>query len=1402
MRNRFAILLFGVFAVPSVFAQIQIASPSTPLEGQPFSATAAELNAASAAAPADKQFPAIVLYAEGSYHIAADGTLDFRHRMIFRVDSADGVRGWSEISSNWDPWDQKPAQLHARVLQPDGHFTELDQKTITDAPINAEDSETFSSSHVRRAPLPGVTIGAIVEEVEEVEEKTPYFAAGGIYRFNFQFGVPVMREKVLVELPASAPFKDHVQNPAGMEVARSEDGGIRRVVYSASNVNPRFNSDINLNSNAPDNQMVEFSTGASWAAIASGYAALADPQTVTADALPFLPAGLPANRMERIQAIVQKLHHEVRYTGVEFGAARLTPQRPSEVINRHYGDCKDKANLLVAMLRAADIPAHLALLSVGPGMDVSPDLPGMSEFNHAIVYIPAGRTKAEPAIWIDATAEFFQVGSLPYDDHGRLALIVSPETKGLTQIPVAKPEDSVLTETRTFILAQNGPSKATEESETHGYIDANYRALYGGPETPKLRSDLEGYARNAYLARTLVSIGHGDGTDLSQPFHLKLEMDGAKRGGSSLVDAAVAIFPASTAGSLPQWFSTPPFVVGPETSEQDKRLVEIATQNRLASYIFAPFITEQRYRILVPDGYALRSLPAAKTTQLGTATLTETYSDSEPGVVTAVFRFNSGPGVLTTQQALDMRTAIVELHKRDVIEVLFDQTGAKLLAAGKIREALDADRALIASKPDDALRHTRLARALLDAGIGDAARAEAVKATELDPKSSPAFASLGWILEFDSLGVRFGKGFDRAGAIAALKRAGELDAEDNDSRFDLAILYEFNERGIRYGAGADLPAAIAAYKELAERVKGKDEARFDQYTNNLLYAMLFARQFKDIDQMLAGLPEDVSRQVVAISSIAAQQGAKAGIARADKSNGTTDARNKNLRTAATLLAELGQYPVAADLLEAGMQGDADAPTIARQIEMYRSLHKASLDPLPASDPASPVQTIVVGMMAGTLTHDQAVAALSHHAYGSPEALERAVQKNLVSSGFLRLVAEKSDFTEPVLLDLLAGNMKYSATGSKESGYVVITQSPGQEDSHYFVVQEDGAFRVVADDHDLAEVGDEVLYALGKNNVALAKAMLDWKRDQLHKEGGDDAFSGPLLTRFWTVGSSKPGADSPAAMRLAAISLLAGTMEAKVYLDEVTKDREQAAVEKSTVAQAQRVEDLDLLIATLAIGAELPGPGLEATKRLLEQEPDSITAVRYAGQAYAYQNDTKDWLALLSTKLTTKPKDKDLLMEQAHAYETAHDFTNARVASQKVLDSGKADSNSYNNYAWLGLFDNHLGEDATKAAQQSNMLSKNASFSDLHTMACVYAAQGKITEARQVLAQAMYAGSQAQPNSAVWYALGVIYEQYGAKDAALGAYRKVQAHELDDHTYVDPVDTYVLAQARFKALGQS
>jgi hypothetical protein len=53
-----------------------------------------------------------------------------------------------------------------------------------------------------------------------------------------------------------------------------------------------------------------------------------------------------------------------------------------------------------------------------------------------------------------------------------------------------------------------------------------------------------------------------------------------------------------------------------------------------------------------------------------------------------------------------------------------------------------------------------------------------------------------------------------------------------------------------------------------------------------------------------------------------------------------------------------------------------------------------------------------------------------------------------------------------------------------------------------------------------------------------------------------------------------------------------------------------------------------------------------------------------------------------------------------------------------------------------LFETSVDADAIQAAQQANSLSNNSRFADLHTLACLYAAQGKTTEAKQVLLQAM------------------------------------------------------------------
>ena len=222
---------------------------------------------------------------------------------------------------------------------------------------------------------------------------------------------------------------------------------------------------------------LHYSTGASWQAMATEYAKIVDARASAAAVQPMvdkLVAG-KTSVAEKEAAILDYLDREVRYTGIEFGDAAIVPHDPAETLAKKYGDCKDKATLLVTMLRAAGIPAYVALLNAGSRTDVPADFPGMGLFDHAIVFVPGKSTQS--GLWIDATDRYARLGQLPINDQGRLALIARPETKALIKTPELTSKDNVLLEFRELALSENGPAKVTERSHPSGVFESRYRSL-------------------------------------------------------------------------------------------------------------------------------------------------------------------------------------------------------------------------------------------------------------------------------------------------------------------------------------------------------------------------------------------------------------------------------------------------------------------------------------------------------------------------------------------------------------------------------------------------------------------------------------------------------------------------------------------------------------------------------------------------------------------------------------------------------------------------------------------------------------------------------------------------------------------------------------------------------------
>lgn len=711
---------------------------------------------------------------------------------------------------------------------------------------------------------------------------------------------------------------------------------------------------------------------------------------------------------------------------------------------------------------------------------------------------------------------------------------------------------------------------------------------------------------------------------------------------------------------------------------------------------------------------------------------------------------------------------------------LSGQSATTDLSPENVRETIAIQQARIAAHPRDPANYVNLAYLLTDAGMGDLARVEALKATEAAPKSSFAYNAQGWVLHHSSIGVDYGKGYDYQGSIAAYRKAIELDPNDLAVRQSLANSLEFNKDGVQYGPGSSLGEAIELYRYVKAHQNIVDPA----VENNLLIDMFYAGQFKAVvDETVAYEPTPV-RDGVVISAIAASEGSAMAIARADRISGDPRRRSDALDFAAEGLWNMRLYPQAADLLTAGLQEQGDSNSALAKIQIFRTLTPFQGDYLPATDPRSPIQRAISSAMTGSLNEAVASATISRHAFADEKQWQEFLEKTREAANTLRALSIKTGLPLVVMQDIVLGSMKMIVEPSDEPGFRVVLQMAAPAPKRFFVVKEGGIYKLIAGEKDSTAVGNEALYLLHQGDEAEARSLLDWLRDQVERGGGDDPLSGPLFGRFWTSGQSK-GAD---AIEIAAASLLTKSANSVVLVPRLVAMRDKA------VAGQDRT-NLELLLTSIYLDA---GDGQNASllaQELLKEYPDSATAIRLAGQSYVLLKDWPAWTAMLGSRLAKRPNDRNLLEQEAAEAEAEGDFVRAQKSLRTLLDSGEAQGIDYNNYAWLSLFQATADTRAIEAAQQANLLSKNMSFADLHTLACVYAAQGRTTEARQILLEAMSSGNLGEPDGAIWFGFGLIYEQYGQPAAAIAAYKRVAKPEGT----ISPIDTFVLAQARLKAL---
>jgi len=356
--------------------------------------------------------------------------VDEYFRRVLRVATSAGVQNASELYIDFDPSYQRLV-LHDVVLIRDGkRIGELsrDEVRIIEKEQDAEES-IYSGELTALIFLKDVRPGDVLDYSWSLEGSNPLL--GGRYADEFDFGALVPTRLMRHRLVCPAGRALHLSKPAKIE----HRGGTDIYTWERQNV-----AATDVEDSTPEwfdpSETVQVTEYASWSDVARWAVALFELDEASRTTVAKLANDIRASNTDRdsqLVAAIRFVQDDIRYLGIEMGRGSHEPRQPAVVMEQRYGDCKDKALFLAALLRELGVEAYPALVNTKLRRRLDDFLPSPFLFDHAITeVVDGGKT-----YWIDATLSD-QGGTLatldtPSDER---ALLIRADTKALTPIVI------------------------------------------------------------------------------------------------------------------------------------------------------------------------------------------------------------------------------------------------------------------------------------------------------------------------------------------------------------------------------------------------------------------------------------------------------------------------------------------------------------------------------------------------------------------------------------------------------------------------------------------------------------------------------------------------------------------------------------------------------------------------------------------------------------------------------------------------------------------------------------------------------------------------------------------------------------------------------------------------------
>lgn len=347
------------------------------------------------------------------------------------------------------------------------------------------------------------------------------------------------------------------------------------------------------------------------------------------------------SRIRSLALAVQATH----YVGVQIGIARGWGYRPhaaGDVLAAGYGDCKDKANLLCALLRVCGYAAWMVSVNSRDPYAVLRDWPSAGAFDHCIVAVRLPRGADLPASFdhprlgrllaFDPTDPWTAFGDLPEGEQGSYVLLSEPDSACLARLPVLPSALRRRTRTLTGTLDADGRLEAHVDERSVGQAASAERSLRAAGDEAAYRRVLERWLAAGGGSCELSRIATV-ADSLAGTYELSLDLEIPLRA-RKLGERMLTFRPTLVADGV---------------------LPVLADGPRRGPIQLASFALSENVDVRLPDGFAPEELPAPVESRTDFGHVSATWT-AEPGAL----RFTRVLGVeavrLPPERWSDVRT--------------------------------------------------------------------------------------------------------------------------------------------------------------------------------------------------------------------------------------------------------------------------------------------------------------------------------------------------------------------------------------------------------------------------------------------------------------------------------------------------------------------------------------------------------------------------------------------------------------------------------------------------------------------------------------------------------------------------------------------------------------------------